>query len=166
MRTAALALFLGLAGCGLLPSSPKPLQKISNPVEALREVSMLPVGAKTSAASVRWTERLQGSLLRVKGVDRVRVLQTVARKAESGVAKGVVELAEGTQCLIELNVLSFDAYFPPSARIEVNFYLPYRSLQSEWDPLTLERWGTGSGSSSTTDEGPWIRFQRRYSADA
>ena len=62
-------------------------------------------------------------------------------------------------------MLEFDPYYPPAALVEVNFYLPPEATGTGYDPLTLDRMGTAPGSSQATDQGPWLRFQRRYSAD-
>ncbi len=153
-----------LSGCASWPFR-TPGQEIHNPVPDLREVSVIPVSAANAADSELWTQRLEEALLLVDGVQRVRVLAPTPRPGSENGAPTVRELAEETQCLLELKVLSFDPYFPPSARIEANFYLPPSGSHSSWDPVTMDRLGTSPVSTTTGDRGPWFHFQRSYRAD-
>ena len=153
--TASLVL-LPLCGCTAIR---KPLEPVHNPVDALQEVMLIPVGAENADSSQQWTRQLQQALLKVEGIQRVQSLPPSAADNPTAL------LRSANRCLLEVNVLDFDAYYPPYAVVEVNFYVPPQAHSAAWDPLQMERMGRAKGSVQQSDRGPWLRFQKRYGAD-
>ena len=89
------ALLLG-SGCRLLKS---PIPPVENPVMALSEVALIPVGAHDVDNSQQWTQQLHQALLHVDGIQRVHVLPAVSA------ADTKEFLKSSHRCLLEVNVL-------------------------------------------------------------
>ena len=106
-------LILG-SGCTLLR---EPLPPVHNPVPALQEVALIPVGAHDADASLQWTHQLHDALLHVEGIQRVHVVPASASTDTEELLKS------SHRCLLEINVIDFDAYYPPRALVEVHFYV-------------------------------------------
>ena len=153
-----LTLLLTLCGCSLIPGWTPDLPLIDNGVALLKSVSLVPVVAESPEASGTWTRSLQSGLLKVDGVDSVRF--TTAQPSRILDSMGdTPPIVEGTQGLLEVKLIGFDPYYPPSAQLEVNFYLPRRSGAPVGDVIFLERQGTTGPDSATEHQGPWIHFQ-------
>lgn len=165
MRTTLLLsplLVCALSGCSLIQQWWHPtIEPIENPGAPLRDVAILPVSASNAELGFTWTQLLRGQLLRVEGVDQVRVVDPRSLSDANGSGP---ELPQGSQGLLHIKVLRFDPYYPPLAHLEVSFFAPQNATQDR-SILTLDRNGTDAAHSGPVHNEPWVRFQTVYSAD-
>lgn len=125
-------------GCYLFPP------RVANPVPGLKEISLIPVAAETIDRSTTWTSRLRNNLLRVDGVDRVELVAPAMAK-ERG-RSNLLPIAETSQALIEVELLDFNPYYPPSATVKVDLYVPSGGRTSSHEGIEMDRWGSLSKS--------------------
>ena len=120
------------------------LVRIDSPMEELHEVSLLPVIAESINKSQSWTDSFRKNLLRVEGIDRVVLTEypvTDGQPMPASYSQDELPIAETSQALVEIKLLTFDPYYPPSASLEVNLYVP-SGIQKKDDPgMSLDRQG-------------------------
>lgn len=170
MMRVALCLAAGLActilgGCSLVRSwfTPTTLPEIHNPITELDEIAIVPVAASDAGASATWTEHLRGELLRVQGVDRVRLVNADSSMTNP---RSLPTLPDSARGLLQIDVLRFDPYYPPVAHLEINFYAPPSFAGSSGrDVLTLDRQGNDSIAVGSRRREPWLRFETVFRAD-
>ncbi len=168
MNRAALttvAICLALSGCGRLKywdfHHSSLLPPIENPLPALHDISIAPVEAPADFAESEWSSHLEQALLEVEGVTMVR---RVAALGTDRRVDGIPRLENGSQALLHLAVLSFDPYYPPTAHIEVDFYVPRHLVEEDRSVLEMDRHGSPPHRSDAAKREPWIRFQRVFDA--
>lgn len=166
----AFALIPLLCGCSMIQKwfEPPVLPEIANPVGKLEEIAIVPVAASSEEASLLWTELLRGELLRVRGLDRVRVIDPGDEIRDP---LELPQLPDSVQGLLEINVLRFDPYYPPVAHVEVNLYAPPGSSYTAGSKggadaiMQLDRQGKDAERRTDGPRGPWVRFQKMFEAD-
>ena len=140
------------------------LDPIRNPVPGLIAVSVLPVHADSLDNSASWIQALESNLLRVEGMQTVRVATPPSKRLLTG-PDPKLSVVEGTQGLIELKVRGFDPYYPPSAQVEVNVYFPGQTQQKQDSVLQLERMGVATQTSGRKTLKARLSFQLDIRAD-
>jgi len=156
----AVALFAAVvvttSGCSLLPYEAKPRPRLENPRVDLDEFVLVPVEAVPEAGEPEaWRRSIQGQLLDVVGIDRIRVPADPEDPSLSP-ARGRAFLA--------LSVLHFDPYYPPEAIIEVALDVPAAPSDDDGDILELDRRGRERAAANPAAASP-LRFQLRVDAD-
>lgn len=134
-------------GCSALTGCAWFAPRVDNPVPGLEEVSLIPVAAHTFEDSIAWTTRLRDNLLRVHGVDRVQVVDP-GLTDDTPRPPHQLPIAETSQALLEVRLLDFDPYYPPSATVEVDLYVPSAGRASPDAGLHMDRWGSIQRASS------------------
>ncbi|MGE3165025.1 MAG: hypothetical protein AB7O52_08970 [Planctomycetota bacterium] len=161
----ALSLALSASGCAFVNSffAPPRLPTIANPIAELDEIAIVPVAAEDAASSSAWTEHLRGELLRVQGVERVRVVAPDQVRMQAG---QLPELPDSARGLLRIDVLRFDPYYPPRAHLEIDFYAPPSFAgTSGRDVLALDRQGGDPVAAGSRRREPRLRFQSVLRAD-
>ncbi len=118
--------------------------RIANPLEQLEEVSLLPIIAESLDRSQSWTDSFRKNLLRVDGIDRVVLTDypvTDGQPMPASYTLDELPIAATSQALVEIKVLTFDPYYPPSASIEVHVYVPSGVRRPGDSGLDLDRQG-------------------------
>ncbi|MEM7262291.1 MAG: hypothetical protein AAF488_09905 [Planctomycetota bacterium] len=149
-----------LPGCGML--------RINNPVEGLSEVSLLPIAAESLERSQTWTDAFRKNLLRVNGIDRVVLTDYGMQHGQPTPASFTLDdlpIAQGSQALLEIQVLTFDPYYPPSASVEVNLYVPGGMRPADDAGLDLDRQGAMPRRGSHRAAEHRLTFQKHLRAD-
>ncbi|MEM7166965.1 MAG: hypothetical protein AAF581_15990 [Planctomycetota bacterium] len=164
MRTRLALLCLGLvpllSGCKLYYAvhehftRPRAFEAIAAPHDAFDEVAIVPVPAYDADTSIRWTNFLNRQLLHVDGLDRVRILDGVLPTA----SKQLTRALEGSDGLLQVTVLDFDPYYPPSAHVEVALFVPGGPMRKDDSIVELDRQGAATGAGARK-QGPWLRFE-------
>lgn len=156
---------LSAAGCGRLKywdyhNAPL-LPAVDNPLPTLHAISITPVIAPEAAADCDWSARLEEALLKVEGVTTVRRVEAAS---SAGAQEGLPRLENGSQALLQFKVLAFDPYYPPSARVEVDFFVPRYLKEEDGSVLDMDRHGSPPRAARESRREPWIRFQRVFDA--
>ena len=133
------------------------LPPVENPLGSLTGVSLAPVSVPSEYADRKWTEQLRGALLRVDNLDNVPLVPWSMADRKS---RKLPELGADSQALLHLTVIEFDPYYPPSATVEVDFYIGHQALAPEMSIIEMERHGRPLGAKKQGPRSPWIRFQR------
>ncbi|MFN0060596.1 MAG: hypothetical protein ACKVX7_19240 [Planctomycetota bacterium] len=129
------------SGCALTTRT-LPLAPIVNPLSHVKEIRLTPIISTDHATSLTWTDCVRDHLLRVKGIERVVIGQSGASTATNGVVPATLKAADAAEARLEIRVLSFNPFYPPSASVEVEFDTAPGPRGAPRDGMFLERRGT------------------------
>ncbi len=174
--TASLGL---LNGCSLIGNywHGFEVQSIEHNMSNLKSIALVPVdivegSMQSNQHQEQWTSKLQKALLHVDGLQMVQLVSGTDKSMMSSSQNTMnqssgMQIPNGSQGILRFKVLDFDPYYPPTAHVQVELYLPGGvQKKKENKLLQLDRQGMGV-SSSQHDASPsqWIRFQKVYKAD-